>query len=246
VRIASLLSTTTALMPVMPNVTMGSACLTLTLVCCAGGVAMGCRPSTPGVSPMDVLTGGSLLFSDDFERAEIGDDWRFVSANWRIEDGWVAIDHAENDALWLQQALPDDVRIEFDARSLEDIGDIKFEVFGDGATHQSGYVCIFGGWSNQINTIARLDEHGADRFEGQAGVQVVPEQVYRMALVRTDQRVRWFIDGTEFLVFDDAAPLEGDGHRHFGFNNWHVNLRFDNVAVYDLSLAPEGSGGAVL
>lgn len=197
--------------------------------------ASGCRPSTPGVARGADLEGGTLVFEDNFEREALGDDWRYVSAGWRIEDGWVAISGARNDALWLQTPLPDDVRIEFDARSLSDVGDIKFEVFGDGATHQSGYVCIFGGWSNSTNAIARLDEHGADRLDGQAGVRVVPEQVYRMALVRTDNRVRWFIDGEEFMVFDDDAPLEGEGHRHFGFNDWDVELRFDNVRVYDLA-----------
>ena len=197
--------------------------------------ASGCRPSTPGNARSADLEGGLLVFEDNFEREEFGDSWRFQSAPWRIEEGWVAIAGARNDALWLQTPLPDDVRIEFDVKSLSDIGDIKFEVFGDGATHQSGYVCIFGGWSNSTNAIARLDEHGPDRLDGQAGVSVVPEQVYRMALVRTDNRVRWFVDGQEFLVFDDAAPLEGEGHRHFGLNDWDVELRFDNIRVYDLA-----------
>jgi len=199
------------------------------------GVLSGCRPSTPGVARSADLEGGVLVFEDNFERDELGDNWRYQSAAWRIEDGWVAIAGARNDALWLQTPLPDDVRIEFDARSLSDIGDIKFEVFGDGATHQSGYVCIFGGWSNSTNAIARLDEHGSDRLDGQPGVRVVPQQVYRMAVVRTDNRVRWFVDGEEFLVFDDQAPLEGEGHRHFGFNDWDVELRFDNIRVYDLA-----------
>ena len=36
-------------------------------------------------------------------------------------------------------------------------GDIKFEVFGDGAKHESGYIAIFGGWQNRLNIIARLE-----------------------------------------------------------------------------------------
>jgi hypothetical protein len=199
----------------------------------------GCRPSNPEALMPPPLDGGLLVFDDSFERDVIGDDWSAEGSSWSIEDGWVAVERAENDALWLGFELPDRVRIEFDVKTLSDVGDIKFEVFGDGATHQSGYVGIFGGWSNTVNTIARLDEHGSDRLEGQTGVQVEEGRAYHMSVIRTDNRMRWFVDGEEFLVFDDAAPLVGEGHQHFAFNDWHVPLRFDNVQVYDLSRPPE-------
>lgn len=198
-----------------------------------------CRPSNPAALLPPPLDGGFLVFEDTFEREEIGDSWSAQTDVWSIEDGWVAVERAENDALWLNVPLPDRVRVEFDVKSLADIGDIKFEIFGDGETHQSGYVGIFGGWSNSVNTIARLDEHGTDRLEGQQGVQVEEGRVYHMSVIRTDQRMRWFVDGEEFLVFDDAAPLVGAEHAHFAFNDWHVPLRFDNVRVYDLSRPAE-------
>ena len=197
-----------------------------------------CRPSNPAALMPPPLDGGRLVFEDDFEGSTIGEEWSAVGTPWSIQDGWLAVERAENDALWLQTPLPNDVRVEFEARSLSEVGDIKFEIFGDGTNHESGYIGIFGGWSNSINTVARLDEHGTDRLEGQVGVQVVPEQTYRMSIIRTDNRLRWFIDGEEFLVFDDAAPLTGTDHDHFAFNNWHVPLRFDNLRVYDLARDP--------
>lgn len=205
--------------------------------------ALGCQPRTvnPGERPDPAtvgLTGGTLVFEDAFEGSAIGPDWRAQGGAWSIESGWLAVAEARNDALWLQRALPERVRIEFDAKSLSDDGDLKFEVFGDGLNHQSGYVAIFGGWRNSLNIIARLDEHGDDRLVGQDGVRVTRDQVYRMALVRTDARVRWFVDGQPFLTFDDPEPLVGESHDHFGFNDWSVPLRFDNVRVFDLGAAP--------
>ncbi len=180
------------------------------------------------------LTGGTLVFSDDFERSRIGDDWRAAGSAWGIEDGWLTVAGAENDALWLRSELPERVRIEFRAKASSEEGDIKFEVFGDGETHESGYICIFGGWRNSLNIIARLDEHGDDRLVGAHGRTVEPGRVYDMALVRTGNRVRWFVDGRLFIEYRDGQALRGDGHRHFGFNNWTAPVRFDDVRVFDL------------
>ena len=61
--------------------------------------------------------------------------------------------------------LPKDVRIEFDVRSEGADGDIKWEAFGDGRNHASGYVFIFGGWHNREVRIAKLDEHAPTESE---------------------------------------------------------------------------------
>lgn len=181
------------------------------------------------------LTRGSLVFSDDFERATLGDDWSAQGRSWRLADGVLHVAGARNDALWLGQALPDQVRVEFDARAGSDIGDLKFEIFGNGTDHESGYLAIYGGWSNQVTCIARLDEHGDDRLDAPDHQRVVPGQTYRFAAVRTDHRFRWYIDGNLVLSFEDDEPLTGEGHRHFAFNDWDAPVEFDNLRIYDLS-----------
>ncbi len=178
---------------------------------------------------------GELVYEDDFSGDEVGSDWQTGFEGWSVEDGALQVQGAHNDALWLQEPLPESFRVNFRAKSDSEEGDIKFEILGDGETHESGYVGIFGGWSNQLNIIARLDEHGDDRLVGASEMSVEPGRVYEMDVVRTDGRLRWYIDGDLFLTYDDSEPLRGDGHRHFGFNNWEAPLTFEELRIYDLA-----------
>jgi hypothetical protein len=175
-----------------------------------------------------------LIFEDTFDGPEFSDSWTAASDAWSVEDGEVAVANAMNAGLWLDVELPEQVRIAFDARSLTEVGDIKFEVFTDGRTHESGYVGIFGGWNNQLNIIARLDEHGEDRLVGQSGVRVQPGETYQMVIERTGDDVVWSVNGSPFLTYEDPEPLRGNGHQYFGFNNWQTPLRFDNLKIWDL------------
>ena len=105
-------------------------------------------------------TTAEVPFHDDFQRADVGPNYWSTGGHWRIENGEVHAPGVKNNPLWLQVALPRDVAVEFDVRSQSPEGDIKFELFGDGENHSSGYCFIFGGWNNQISTVSRLNEHG--------------------------------------------------------------------------------------
>lgn len=48
---------------------------------------------------------------------------------------------------------------------------------------------------------------------------------------RTGSLLVWFIDGREFMRFDDPMPLKGKGHDRFGFSSWEAQLYFDNLTV---------------
>jgi len=176
-------------------------------------------------------------FSDDFQRARLGPDWWSAGGQWQIRGGELWAPAARNNPLWLRMRLPRDAAIEFDARSDTAAGpragDIKFEVFGNGRDHASGYVLIFGGWGNQVSAIARLDEHGADRKE-RSDRKVEPGRTYRMRVERKGSELRWYVDGELFLAFDDPRPLEGKGHDRFGFSSWDADLFFDNLKVEPL------------
>ncbi len=207
---------------------------TAVAACVLGANAMLFHQLLRGEAPVAVQ---GPRFTDDFDRASVGPSYFATGAHWRILRGELWAPEAKNNPLWLQMRLPRDVAIEFDARSETATGnrpgDIKFEVFGDGRDHASGYVCVFGGWGNQISVIARLDEHGADRKE-RRDARVEPRRNYHMRVERRGRELRWFVDGRPFLTFDDPRPLEGKGHDRFGFSSWEADVFFDNLRIEPL------------
>jgi hypothetical protein len=185
---------------------------------------------------------GRLVFEDTFERDAPGPaylqgepDLNWAKGTWKVEGGRLVGEKIHNAALWLQQALPARVRVDVEVRAETPEGDAKVEVFGDGRTHQSGYIAIAGGWKNTVSCLARRDEHAEERKQdarcGRDRRCVEPGTDYLWSFVRTDNRLRWYVDGQLFLEYDDAHPVDG---RHFAFNNWEAKTSFDNLRVYDL------------
>ena len=97
-----------------------------------------------------------------------GDRWWSNGGLWRIVDGQLYSPGVGNNPLWLLARLPADVQVEFDVRSEGADGDVKWEMFGDGRNHSTGYVFIFGGWHNRESRIAKLDEHALTQEEVRA------------------------------------------------------------------------------
>src|SRR5262249_37712181 len=101
--------------------------------------------------------GSSHMASGDPELEPLGADWLVTAPSlraWRIENGKLCGQNARNHGVWLKRVLPVNARIEFDAVSLSDEGDLKAEVWGDGTsfatstsyTNATSYLAIFGGW----------------------------------------------------------------------------------------------------
>ena len=104
----------------------------------------------------------SVPFQDSFEDPlTVQKNYYSTGGHWRTVQGQLVSPGVKNNPLWLKAKLPQNVAIEFDAKSASPEGDIKVEIFGDGTDHASGYVLIHGGWNNTVSIIARLDEHGA-------------------------------------------------------------------------------------
>ncbi|MGI5863552.1 MAG: hypothetical protein ACOX6T_16060 [Myxococcales bacterium] len=175
----------------------------------------------------------TLPFSDDFNRAQVGENYFTTGGHWRIENGVLHSPGVKNNPLWLKARLPDEVAIEFDARSESKDGDIKCEVFGNGFDHSSGYVIIFGGWSNSISVIARLDEHGRDRIENRS-LKVEKGRTYRFRIERRGGTLRWYLDGSLAMELSDKSPLGGKGHDRFGLSSWDSDVFFDNLKIEPL------------
>jgi hypothetical protein len=223
-----------------------------------GAAAGGPATPTPPPDPVGAAEAAkdvplTSVFTDDFDRADLGDDWRQTApaGAYKITDGALEVQNGLNHGLWLKRKLPADVTIDVDAWSESPDGDIKVEVLGDGHTYAtedeyvaSGYVLIFGGWHNQLSVIARMAEHGTDRGEKYPPAGQPPVELgrhYHFHIERVGGHITWLIDGSPFMTYDDPSPLTGDGHDHFGFNDWQAHVFFDNlkVAPYQPSSAPQ-------
>lgn len=187
-------------------------------------------------------------FTDDFNRTDLGLNYWASGAYWRIVNGELLSPGAKNNPLWLRAALPDNVQVEFDARSENQEGDVKCEIFGDGYSHASGYILIFGGWNNTVTAIAREDEHGlavpaafpnplpndgrvrTERHD----MRVEPGKMYHWLVRRQGQTLTWQLDGQLVFEVTDPEPLHGKGHDRFAFSTWDVDAFYDNLKITPL------------
>ncbi len=190
-------------------------------------------------------------WEDTFDRAELGPDWNVLGPAWKIQNGKLCARGARNKGVWLLRRLPVNARIEFDAFAESPDGDLKVELWGDGATgataqsytNATSYLAILGGWHNTKHVLARLNEHGEDRLEIDVDPQsddermraVAAGQPYHFKVERADgKKIEWSVNGVVYFTLADPEPLSGPGHEHFGFNDWEAPVCFDNVKVTPL------------
>jgi hypothetical protein len=190
-------------------------------------------------------------WEDNFDRAELGPDWNALSPAWKIHNGKLCTRGARNKGAWLLRRLPVNARIEFMAYAESSEGDLKVELWGDGAsgataisyTNATSYLAILGGWKNTKNVFARLNEHGEGRLEIDLDPQsdderarpVARGQPYHFKVERTDgKKIEWSVNGAVHFTYVDPEPLAGPGHEHFGFNDWDAPVCFDNLKITPL------------
>lgn len=191
------------------------------------------------------------VFTDDFERATIGPAWRNTADAFHLKAGRMCAVHGRNHGVWLARRLPKNAIVEVTAFADSPSGDLKIEVWGDGASaatsasygDATSYLAILGGWNNRFHVLARRDEHAPDRLERivDAGATdprdrpVQPRRGYRFRVERRDgHTVRWLVDDVEMMTLDDPAPLVGVGHDHVGLNDWDVPVCFDDLKITPL------------
>lgn len=221
-------------MTARPSLAFGARCCARTA---AGAllllVSAGCRPKAPVIDQP---------FADDFDRAEVGAQWNDTGAGYRIVKGRLNVSQAYNHPLWLRRRLPDNFVLDVDATSNSAVGDLKVEVAGDGESFDAdrgsylstGYMFIFGGWSNSLSVICRNNEHDDGRKVSRAAPVVEPGRTYHWTITRKGGALDWKIDGQPFLAWTDPQPLRGRGHEFFAFNNWEADVSFDNLRIEPL------------
>lgn len=177
-----------------------------------------------------------LVFSDDFNRSEPGQNYKIQGGDWKIRDGALVSTTAKNRNIVLSGVeLPENAVIELTMMSRSDAVDVKFNLWGDGGIHDhgDGYTFILGGWKNRISVISKLDEHEKGRSESRKKLE--KSHVYHSKVIRISKDIYWFVDGELFLKYRDAEPLKtADGFNRLSFGNWKSDVAFDDLKIYKI------------
>jgi hypothetical protein len=209
------------------------------------------KKATPAAPPCSANADPELTapFEETFERGELGEtDWHSTSYGaYYIKNGKLCSSKPRNHPAWLRRRLPANVKVEFDATPQSGNADVKAEIFGDGCAFDTaggnytstGYVAVLGAHNNTEHWLVRMYEHGTDAkkttLSGGPNIatnKLVSNVTYHVVLSRQDGKtLQLAVDGVPVQAFDDASPLVGPGHDHFGFNGWEPPVCFDNLVV---------------
>jgi hypothetical protein len=181
-------------------------------------------------------------FTENFDSGRLDPQlWKPTLDAYEVRNGALFVEGAKNHPMWLMRRIPCDVKVDFTAWSESREGDIKVEIFGDGRSSAddegayvgTGYVVIFGGWNNTVNTIARRDEHEGRMLE-ENETKVEPNRKYQWSIRVRGGTIDWYLDGKPFLHVEDQDPLCGPGNDHFAFSNWATQVHFDDLSIVPL------------
>jgi WD40 repeat protein/tRNA A-37 threonylcarbamoyl transferase component Bud32 len=187
----------------------------LTLVCSSDDPRLSLRQLPPRSHESDA--NWVVLFVDDFERDELGDDWNVVNGKWTIENG-VARGVLGREAGYNSNAatiaarspMPENVEVSYDFRSgagicvetklvAESQPDwlIASHVSRTGLSHNRGEK----GFAVLILTAGTVFQELARK---QDDFTLTPDRTYRIRTVRNEGRLRMFVDET--LVLEAEVP----------------------------------------
>ncbi len=190
---------------------------------CFGGVCAG----ESGVSDTWVLK-----FEDDFERAELGDEW--VTNDAVIREGRLLLGLKGPACAKLVRRYPGDVRIEFTAQAYEKRPpcDLSVTLAADRFRTMSwNYLLAFGGVNNTVNKLT-----GGRRLTGMWDEKptrlIEPGRVYNIIAVKEGKQLSLIVDGKPLLEGRDEEVMGGPGFDAVGLVTWH-GMYVDDVRVYE-------------
>lgn len=192
--------------------------------------------------------GWELVFSDDFKRAELGDNWQVVEGNWEIDDNTLFGSGTLLSAKGFSDGF---IRMEFSAATdvrpimllpggppptisvCDTSSIIHAQPAGAGtsgvAPTRSGYFFQFGGFMNTQNRIRKMGQELV--AERDPAIVIVPDQVQHVVVENDNGNLRMFVDGELALATNDPAPLSGEGQDRVGFY-FYTAVRVHDIKVY--------------
>lgn len=193
--------------------------------------------------------GWDLIFSDDFDRAELGEDWQIVEGTWDIEEGELV----GSGTLVSSKGFPGShpigfLRMEFKARTdvrpfilmpglpppTVSVSDISSFIHAQppeavSTIWRSGYFFQFGGHINTRNRIRRAGNELV--VDANPENMIVPDQPHHVIVENDQGTLRMFVDGKKIFEHQEPASIMGDGFDRVGFY-FYTQARVEQVRVY--------------
>lgn len=138
------------------------------------------------------------VFRDDFERRELGRDWRIVDGEFSIEAGRMT----GHGTILCTRDFPGNQRLEYEAMAPGGgpAGDLSAVLSATEDSPMGGVLFAFGSYDN---TFSKIQIRGAERTRCSA--LIVPGKWHRILCERDGAEMRQVIDGVEIQRFTDAA-----------------------------------------
>ena len=160
------------------------------------------------------------VFEDDFQRKELGPDWRTLRGTWRLEGGMACADGVA----WLAYTKPvaRPVKITYHAVSTQPCDLSCF--LARGRSPMAGYMLGFGANGNALNKLLRQGTPVAESSR----YLIRPGRLHQVEAVFTDTYVGMTVDGR--MVLERREPNPVKGLDTIGLYTWKSG-RFDHVTV---------------
>jgi len=177
--------------------------------------------------------GWKCRFRDDFNRTELGENWRPVRGRWRLRNGMLcADDSAHIVSAW---RFTGDVRLEYDAvTDAERPCDLSGVLSAQLGREASGYYFGFGGQENKYSFLLVRGE-----IVKRSDERIVPGRRYHVVCQREGKRITFAVNGKVIISYVHEKPITDPEYDRVGLSVYAPG-RFDNVRIYT-----KGDGKAI-
>ncbi|MHC4779743.1 MAG: protein kinase domain-containing protein, partial [Planctomycetota bacterium] len=171
-----------------------------------------------------------LAFEDDFEREEVGPDWKTTRGTWQIHDGALCCSKKFESCIIHKADLSGDVRVEYEAWAEEwPVCSLSCVLNGtESWPVNTGYYLGFGDNFNVRSYIKTPRGMMTNNPEA----RIERGKRHKITAQRLDSRITITVDDEVVNSFEDYFPMVGDENKHVGLYSFTSHVHFDNVKVY--------------
>ena len=172
-----------------------------------------------------------MLFRDDFDRRELGPDWRVLEGSAWVEPGRLHLEGPSNVTVVCTKPFPGDVRLEYEGYVAPGSQLCDISCFLS-ATPAGGWrESYFLGFGSYYNTDCRIKRCGRVMAAVDKPLIERAGRVHHIAAERAGPTLSLFVDGELAVRWDDPDPL-GPDQQYLGLYACGTHVVYTGVKVF--------------